>query len=205
MDGCTRPRLARGVCGTHYAQWRRAGGTEVRVLQRPARGVCSADGCTSPHSSHGYCNKHSKRWLRTGNLGLRRPRGVCTVDDCTEREKARGYCGKHLARLLRHGDVHMVMSPRDGALRGPAHPLWKDEPGYQSAHGRVWRARGPASDYPCVDCGRRAAHWSYSNQDPNELICDRTGLRYSTDPSHYSSRCQPCHHAFDRQAAAQTI
>lgn len=72
---------------------------------------------------------------------------------------------------------------------------------YAGAHTRVRRKLGPAKNRLCVDCGQRAAEWSYNHQDPNEITgpC-RTGgmmLVYSTDPDHYEARCKPCHRLFD--------
>lgn len=35
--------------------------------------------------------------------------------------------------------------------------------------------------------------------DPTAILCDvRTGLKFSTDPEHYESRCRSCHVRYDR-------
>lgn len=73
---------------------------------------------------------------------------------------------------------------------------------YRSAHQRVDRVRGLASAHACIDCGLQAREWSYSYQDPNELleIRKRDGrvMAYSVDPEAYEPRCRSCHAKFDR-------
>lgn len=78
--------------------------------------------------------------------------------------------------------------PRPSARRSDA--------GYSAAHHRIYRAMGKASDCTCVNCGNGAAHWSYTHDDPNELLDDR-GRSYSLSPSHYVPRCVPCHKRYD--------
>ena len=77
----------------------------------------------------------------------------------------------------------------------------RDDAGYDAAHGRVVRDRGRANRFKCVDCGGRAAHWSYDHNDPHELTLPREarkgGLPYSLNSEMYSPRCVPCHKAFD--------
>lgn len=72
-------------------------------------------------------------------------------------------------------------------------------PGYRAAHLRVQAGRGYASSYPCADCGRQAAEWSYTQADPGELTALVNGKprRYSADADFYVARCIPCHRAFD--------
>jgi hypothetical protein len=74
----------------------------------------------------------------------------------------------------------------------------KEVVNYMSAHLRLYKALGSASTYPCVDCGGAAAHWSYDNEDPDELV-DPRGRRYSVAVGHYHPRCERCHGAYDAQ------
>ena len=71
--------------------------------------------------------------------------------------------------------------------------------GYFQAHRRLSVDRGPASDYPCTDCGNSALHWSYNNASEHELTDPATGLRYSLDQDDYTPRCAPCHAIHDGQ------
>jgi hypothetical protein len=80
---------------------------------------------------------------------------------------------------------------------------------HSSDGGRIYRARGPASDHECVDgCGRQATDWSYSHNCPDELQqvvvvveCDGRPMAkfktYSADPTKYNPRCRPCHARLD--------
>jgi len=73
------------------------------------------------------------------------------------------------------------------------------DPTYSGAHARIYMSRGSATGYACVDCGRVAEEWSYSGEDPDELV-GKAGLwdlRYSTSPSYYEPRCKPCHKVYD--------
>ncbi len=75
-----------------------------------------------------------------------------------------------------------------------------DEVDYTAAHGRVHRAKGKASRYPCVDCKATARHWSYDHADPEERTSQalRTvGIAYSLNIEHYEPRCVSCHKRFD--------
>jgi hypothetical protein len=52
-------------------------------------------------------------------------------------------------------------------------------------HKRIKNARGPASSYPCVDCGEPAEDWSTVNP-------------FSTDVRvRFQPRCRKCHRYYD--------
>lgn len=72
----------------------------------------------------------------------------------------------------------------------------KPRPTYSAAHRRISRERGKAREHTCVDCEGKAAHWSYTYGDPDELT-DSEGRVYSTDTAYYAPRCAPCHRGFD--------
>jgi len=87
-------------------------------------------------------------------------------------------------------------------------PAFKAVPTYLGAHGRIWRERGPARNRACVDCGKRAAEWSYDGTDPEELVepeGPRAGLPYSLDASRYQPRCRSCHRRFDHTRRRNNI
>lgn len=166
--------------------------------------MCTIDGCDRPHDGGwGMCKKHWTRWRSNGDplgvLPATRPfkyGPTCSVDGCNESHKARGYCGKHYVRFRKYGDP-TVVGPRDG--RPPKGGIT----GYDGAHKRVTRSRGPATAHMCVDCDNPAQEWSYSGADTDELVTDPTirgehpGLRYSLDPNFYDPRCKKCHRAMD--------
>ena len=80
-------------------------------------------------------------------------------------------------------------------------------PSYTMVHIRIREAWGPASDYPCVNCGGQAAQWSYDGQDADELRGANghgTVMAYSVDwAKHYDPRCVRCHNAADHQYCPQ--
>lgn len=84
-------------------------------------------------------------------------------------------------------------------------------PTYVSAHYRIYRERGPASDHSCVDCGRTAEEWSYDGQAEHEMVQTlpfKTGMvqaRYSPDPKDYSPRCKSCHGLRDATSNAKDL
>ncbi len=73
---------------------------------------------------------------------------------------------------------------------------------YGAAHRRIYRLRGKASQYACVDCGEAAKDWSYDGNDPNELP-DPGGWVYSQDPAYYVPRCRFCHRGYDARLREQ--
>ena len=89
-------------------------------------------------------------------------------------------CGT-IARIRRD---RRSCSPTCGhQLTGAA--LRSGNPSYDVWHNRVKKTRGPAGDYPCVDCGGRAEDWSTA--DP---ASDDVGVRFQP-------RCRKCHRRYD--------
>ena len=56
---------------------------------------------------------------------------------------------------------------------------------YTREHKAVKAACGSASDYPCVDCGKTAAHWAWIHGAP------------VSDVNSYAPRCAKCHAIYD--------
>jgi NAD-dependent SIR2 family protein deacetylase len=63
--------------------------------------------------------------------------------------------------------------------------LRAESPSYDVWHNRVRKARGPARDYKCVDCGGQAEDWSTA--DP---FSDDVRVRFQP-------RCRKCHRRYD--------
>ena len=58
-------------------------------------------------------------------------------------------------------------------------------PSYEVWHKRVNKARGPASRYPCVDCGEPAQDWSTVNPSSGDIR------------GRFQPRCRKCHRRYD--------
>jgi hypothetical protein len=117
---------------------------------------------------------------------------TCSISECDKSHHARGMCWKHYTRLIRHGDptftTHKAPVP-SGDVRS-----------YNAVH--IWLRKnfGSASTYSCVDCGSTADHWSYTKDDPNELVetsAPWSGCSYSIHAEFYTPRCTSCHWRFD--------
>lgn len=63
VNGCTRPRKARGFCMYHYVQWYRT--------ERPLTPLtkCTARGCSGLRWARTLCHSHYMRLIRTGEVG----------------------------------------------------------------------------------------------------------------------------------------
>jgi hypothetical protein len=108
IDGCDKPRYARGWCSRHWQRWKRnRDPLVVRQVQDPTR-LCAIAGCDRSHSARGWCVKHYWRWKQYGHpLTVRKPRsatGVCSIEGCDGPHEARGWCAVHYTRFKRYGD-----------------------------------------------------------------------------------------------------
>ncbi|WP_438853912.1 hypothetical protein [Agromyces sp. M3QZ16-3] len=78
---------------------------------------------------------------------------------------------------------------------------------YEQAHRSIRRARGPASSYPCLNCGDPARHWAYRNASTAELVGPVRGragsARYSSDVADYDPLCVLCHRIRDEQIGVE--
>ena len=72
-------------------------------------------------------------------------------------------CGRELARTARQA-------------ANPSYDVW---------HKRVRKARGPASDYACVDCGEPAEDWSTADPASDDIR------------ARFQPRCRKCHRLYD--------
>lgn len=160
--------------------------------------TCIVDGCEKPRKRKSrMCSAHRHRLTRYGDpLGGPPPRPpapvrTCEVDGCDRKHYAKGWCTRHYDRAFRRGSEDVTIHPHG----------WRTEvPSYETAHKRVRQVRGKAGDYPCVDCGERAHHWSYDHADPERLVQQRGKfiVAYSANPEHYEPRCHSCHVTFDQ-------
>ena len=89
------------------------------------------------------------------------------------------------------GGLPTIKSCGRGACR------WVEVPSYATAHGRVRRAKGKATDQKCERCGAPARAWAYDHKDPGEHLDPVIGSPYSGNPDHYVALCGPCHREDD--------
>ena len=111
VEGCERPRYAKGLCQPHYKRRRRHGDVFAEVPIGRQVSVCAVEGCQQRVDAQGWCHGHYQRWLRTGDvqqevpLGRRRQPDACLAEGCERAPVAKGYCGTHYKRAVKHGDV----------------------------------------------------------------------------------------------------
>lgn len=168
--------------------------------------VCKVAGCASPIKRQELCYAHyMKNWRygtptptfeprhaklagkRYGTLTVIERRGLKWLCHCDCGETRSASTGE----LNREGDRNTC---------GVAGKHLAEVVGYTAAHDRVRRDRGSADRHACRDCGRTAKHWSYTHDDPNELVAyglSRSPIAYSTTPDFYVARCVPCHKKHD--------
>lgn len=189
IEDCDRTTQARGLCSKHYHRLRRRGELEVIRPQRKSCGICIIEGCDSVDMGpHGWCFSHYGRFKRHGDPlkgepSPRKSRGICIIEGCDTIDSGpHGLCQKHHYRVEKHGDPHVTV-------------LGGNDIGYCGVHDRLTARYGPARDYSCIDCGHRADHWSYDNDDPDSKI--EHGMVYSVKLECYSPRCASCHKLFD--------
>lgn len=117
---------------------------------------------------------------------------TCSVEGCEAKPHARGLCNKHVIRWRKYGDP-LYLGPQGRPLKG-------DVPTLGAIHRRLYRTRGKATEFACVDCGGPARDWSYNNADPAQLTEERDGtpIAYSLDLDNYDPRCRSCHRKFDK-------
>ena len=72
IEGCARPRKARGWCKTHWQRWSRTGdpGAEMQIRAfSTGPETCSIEDCDRPVKHRGWCGMHYQRWQRHGDPG----------------------------------------------------------------------------------------------------------------------------------------
>lgn len=158
--------------------------------------ICAVDACEKEAKARGWCKMHWKRWRVHGSPDYVAPppppRLKCAVDGCEKNKHGYVYCSMHYGRWKKHGDPLIVGDHYPGRPR-------LDTPTYSGMHKRIFYDRGPASNYPCSECGEQAQEWSYDGLDPSPLEGTVRGSKvlYSLDQSHYLPRCKKCHRARD--------
>lgn len=103
IEGCGKPKLARGWCSKHHSAWQRHGDPEwirTRISDLP----CSIDGCSRPRYAQLVCSMHRRRFRKTGSYDLAtRITKTCSAVDCERPVYGRGYCQMHWKRWRKYG------------------------------------------------------------------------------------------------------
>lgn len=95
VEGCERPRKARGCCHMHWKRWRSGADMNMPVQVRDKNRVCSIQDCNLPYDSSGYCSSHYQKWKRDSPDARI---SCCLVEYCQRNAIAKGYCNPHYQR-----------------------------------------------------------------------------------------------------------
>jgi hypothetical protein len=129
IDGCDGEYKSKGLCNTHYAQYRRYDlKTAISVAdwmaidKTPVYKLCLYKGCEERAKVKGLCTNHYYQHLKVNKkdpisvedwVGIEKiipERGICLVDGCGEFTIAGGLCGRHYKRFLRHKSTKQTRS-----------------------------------------------------------------------------------------------
>ena len=58
FEGCDNEFLAKDLCSTHYAQYKR--GIDLKPIREKRGPLCTFEGCERPHKAQGLCDPHGK-------------------------------------------------------------------------------------------------------------------------------------------------
>ncbi len=108
VSGCGREHHARGLCLTHYMQFKRGakpvGPIKTRVSVKPDE--CIEEGCAGPVKAKGLCKMHYQRLLRNGHTKYpdrKKPARVCLIDTCDNHVYAKDLCHAHYIKQRKWG------------------------------------------------------------------------------------------------------
>lgn len=167
---------------------------------------CSLESCEeliTDKSARGMCPGHYKRLMAFGDpqedapLAKKVRLTFCEVRGCDSRPLAKGLCSLHYQRKIMGTDMELP----------PRH--LRECTSFQGAHWRVKSVWGAARQYPCVECGKTAAHWAYDGTDPTESWSSPSNRGtvhfFSSWPEFYMPMCAKCHSARDAGRAAEEL
>lgn len=121
IEGCEKPSVARGWCGTHWRLWRRNGAPEYQPI---VHRTCSEDGCGREHAARGYCINHYTQWKRRqrparwGRSGPRLELRRSLADRFWEKVEKTETCWNWTASLNGNGYGQFALETWPLVLRG---------------------------------------------------------------------------------------
>lgn len=118
--GCHEPKLAKGLCSSHYAQQRH--GVPLHPVRKQPRDrsaedrSCSVAGCVETRVARGRCKRHYQEW--------RREHGEpCSFEGCAGRVLSKGLCPGHYTQQ-REGKSLVPLLPPVIIESGARFGLW---------------------------------------------------------------------------------
>lgn len=91
VPDCSKDLRARGLCGAHYAQWRR---------NRKDGPVCIKHACTTAAVAHSMCDRHYQEFRASNPNGAR-----CRIIGCDNASTANAMCNMHNLRFSSGADM----------------------------------------------------------------------------------------------------
>lgn len=195
-DDCCKPAIARGLCGTCWARWRKFGDPNVgKAYRLPA--TCEAPGCDRKpsgrwHGGPALCNKHYLRMFSHGTLTLpersEKPWGTCTLEGCDKPARSRHglycdacYCRRWRNKKAGNGRVFEHVPPSEGfdhtggyrLIPAKGHPLRDGKVGiYEYEHRVRFYDKHGAGPFNCHHCGKQVTwddmHVDHLNDNPQD-------------------------------------
>lgn len=124
VDGCTRPRWARGFCSTHLAQWKK-GKLDVEPDERRrvtsySGASCSVVNCHDTATDRGMCGRHGQRMRRYGDPEYITSEDVRRINNrqsqlirCREVRPTtyRKFFGRHTHRVVAEAKIGRPLAP----------------------------------------------------------------------------------------------
>jgi hypothetical protein len=143
IDWCNKKATGLGLCGMHYARFRRGIDLNKAPRNDPDRAkICSVDECDLPISGHGFCCKHLHRYKKHGDPLITkrafRASEFCSIEGCDKPGKAHDLCNAHWVRWRNGQDLSPPIKKRRKNLNNKGkviHDLdyYKDQYGYMRA------------------------------------------------------------------------
>lgn len=124
---------------------------------------------------------------------------ICKTDQCNEpvyHYGKREYCKSHYYTWVSsHSDPTLRRKPDDQIT-------------YCTAHKRVRRAFGSATEHTCSRCPNQAYSWALKHDAENTFwgknnATDPEPLPYSANVNDYMPMCASCHKLYDNEIAAR--
>lgn len=174
VEGCSKPRKAKGVCLPHYHQ-------------TYSQGECSHEGCSKVAVAKKLCSQHYKLQHSPRDCG------PCVVPECESRARTKkGLCSAHDHRQRRYG------TPEGGGIPSGARLAWlENNKGHEGSECLPWpygttiagygqmRLDGvsmPASRAMCILAHGRPStdELEAAHSCGNPICCNPRHLRWAT-------------------------